>query len=115
LFAYIIENRRQKTKQPVTRLLDCSDLSSLAGEAIAAVDGTTGSGLKGHLGGRAALIAGYAVELTVLRHSAAVVVTLAAVATGLATAGLVLESAFGVKLLLTPGKQKLRAAVLAIE
>jgi hypothetical protein len=68
------------------------------------------------LGGCTALIAGYAVELTVLGHRAAtIVVTLAAVATGLATAGLVLESAFGVKLLLTPGKLKLRAAVLAIE
>ena len=77
-------------------------------EALAAVHGTVGLGLKGDLGFAAATGAGSGEELT-----GATSVILAGITASLAALGLVLEAALCVELLLTGGEHELIAALFA--
>ena len=78
------------------------------GEAIAAINGTVGLGLKRHLGLAAASRANSGEILAGTAGS-----VLASVAAGLAALGLVLETALSIKLLLTGGEHELIATLFA--
>ena len=77
-------------------------------EALAAVNGTIGLGLKGNLCLAAACCAGSGKVLTGATSG-----VLASVAAGLAALGLVLEAALRVELLLTGSEHELFAALFA--
>ena len=77
-------------------------------EAVAAVNGTVGLGLEGHLGFAAATGAGSGEELTGATGS-----VLAGITACLAALGLVLEAALCVELLLAGGENELVAALFA--
>jgi hypothetical protein len=78
------------------------------GVAVAAVNGTIGLGLEGHLGLAAAASAGSGEQLT-----GSTSVVLASDTACLAALGLVLETLSCVELLLTSGEHELVAAFLA--
>jgi len=79
-------------------------------EAIAAVHGTIGLGLEGHLGLTAAGSAGRGEVLARTAGSG-----LAGVTARLAALGLVLEAALGIELLLTGGEHELLATFLTYQ
>ena len=87
---------------------DNLSLSSHLSEALAAVDGTVGLGLKGNLGLAAAGSADSGKELAGTTGG-----VLASVAAGLAALGLVLEAALCIELLLTGGEHELVATLFA--
>ena len=82
----------------------CTHLS----EALAAVYGTVGLGLKGNLSLTTATCAGSSEELTGTTG-----VSLTGIAAGLAALGLVLETTLCVEFLLTGGENELVAALFA--
>ena len=86
------------------------DLAFLAhlGEALAAVNGTIGLGLKGNLGLAAAGSTGSGEVLAGATGSG-----LAGVTAALAALGLILETALSVELLLTGGEHELLATLFA--
>jgi len=85
-----------------------SSLSTHDREAIAAVDGPIGFGLEGHTSFLAAASTNSGEVL-----AGATSGILAGVAAGLATLGLVLETALSIKLLLTGGEHELLPTFLA--
>ena len=91
-------------------MLPCFHLQLAVGahlsEALAAVHGTVGLGLKGNLGLAAATGAGSSEELTGTTG-----VVLASIAAGLAALGLILEATLSVELLLTGSENEFVAAL----
>ena len=83
-------------------------VAAALGKAGAAVNGTVGLGLERDLGGSAALCAD-----RIVHHTLAAGSVLASLTAGLAAGGLILETLFGVKLLLAGGENEFSAAVLA--
>ena len=81
-----------------------------ASEAVAAVNGTVGLGLKGNPSLATASSTGRGEVLTGTTSG-----VLASVAAGLAALGLILEAALCVELLLTGGENKLSAALFAYQ
>ena len=89
-------------------------LHALLLEAGAAVHRAISAGLEGNLGGLAALGANHVIHRAIAAVEAAVG-SLALVAAGLATAGLILEALIGVELLLRSGENELIAALTAYQ
>ena len=84
---------------------------TLGFEALTAVDGTISAGLEGHLGFTAAAVTDDGEHLP--GSTAVAVLGLTGVTAGLAPAGFVLETLFGVEFLLTSGENKFLTAVTA--